>query len=76
MTVKKWIAMITLSMLFSGTLIWEAYAGTWKQGIDGDLSACCMITETEHFPYPHGCGLMVITMELLSAIILMIQDVC
>ena len=39
MTVKKWIAMITLSMLFSGTLIWEAYAGTWKQGIDGDLSA-------------------------------------
>ena len=39
MTVKKWIAMITLSMLFSGTLIWEAYAGTWKQGIDGDVSA-------------------------------------
>ena len=31
--------MITLSMLFSGTLIWEAYAGTWKQGIDGDVSA-------------------------------------
>ncbi len=35
-----------------------------------------MITETEHFLYPHGCGLMVITMELLSAINLMIQDVC
>lgn len=39
MTVKRWIAMITFSMLFSSVLIREAAAGTWKQGINGDLSA-------------------------------------
>lgn len=31
--------MITFSMLFSSVLIREAAAGTWKQGINGDLSA-------------------------------------
>lgn len=50
MTVKKWIAMITLSMLFSGTLIWEAYGGTWKQGIDGDLSAWCLYEDQFYVP--------------------------
>ena len=39
MNVKRWIAMITFSMLFSSVLIREAAAGTWKQGINGDLSA-------------------------------------
>ena len=38
--VKKWMAAIAFVMFISGTFIQEAFAETWKQGMNGDLSVC------------------------------------
>lgn len=37
---KKWMAAIAFVMFISGTFIQEAFAETWKQGMNGDLSVC------------------------------------
>lgn len=36
MKVKKWMAAIAFVMFISGTFIQEAFAETWKQGMNGD----------------------------------------
>ena len=43
MKVKKWMDeadVIIYDALISGTFIQEAFAETWKQGMNGDLSVC------------------------------------
>lgn len=34
MKVKKWMAAVSFAMFISGTFIQEAFAGTWKQGMN------------------------------------------